>query len=75
MGLNDRIYGVRLYIQPAAYMASDFFKHTYGMDLMSSGLFTAVPWLISTISGIVVGGWLVDYLIKKAIPTPRCTEP
>lgn len=52
-----------------------FFKHTYGMDLMSSGLFTAVPWLISTISGIVVGGWLVDYLIKKVIPTPRCTEP
>ncbi|MCY7803497.1 MFS transporter [Bacillus spizizenii] len=42
-----------------------FFKHTYGMDLMSSGLFTAVPWLISTISGIVVGGWLVDYFIKK----------
>ncbi|MBT2627442.1 MFS transporter [Bacillus sp. HU-1818] len=42
-----------------------FFKHTYGMDLMSSGLFTAVPWLISTISGIAVGGWLVDYFIKK----------
>lgn len=42
-----------------------FFKHTYGMNLMSSGLFTAVPWLISTISGIAVGGWLVDYFIKK----------
>ncbi|MGN9867285.1 MFS transporter [Bacillus swezeyi] len=42
-----------------------FFKEAYGMDIMSSGLFTAVPWLISTISGIVVGGWLVDFLIKK----------
>ncbi|MFP7276784.1 MFS transporter [Bacillus paralicheniformis] len=42
-----------------------FFKETYGMDIMSSGLFTAVPWLISTISGIVVGGWLVDFLIQK----------
>ncbi|MCY7751970.1 MFS transporter [Bacillus haynesii] len=42
-----------------------FFKETYGMDIMFSGLFTAVPWLISTISGIVVGGWLVDFLIQK----------
>ncbi|OPF71781.1 MFS transporter [Bacillus paralicheniformis] len=42
-----------------------FFKETCGMDIMSSGLFTAVPWLISTISGIVVGGWLVDFLIQK----------
>ncbi|WP_146255907.1 MFS transporter, partial [Bacillus licheniformis] len=42
-----------------------FFKETYGMDIMSSGLFTAVPWLISTVSGIVVGGWLVDFLIQK----------
>jgi hypothetical protein len=35
------------------------------MDIMSSGLFTAVPGSISTISGIVVGGWLVDFLIQK----------
>jgi MFS family permease len=35
------------------------------MDIMSSGLLTAVPWLIATFAGILVGGWLVDYLIKK----------
>lgn len=48
-----------------------FFKHTYGMDLMSSGLFTAVPWLISTIFGIAVGVWLVDYFIKKGYPNTK----
>lgn len=42
-----------------------FFKEKYGMDIMSSGLLTAVPWLIASISGILVGGWLVDYLIKR----------
>jgi MFS transporter, ACS family, D-galactonate transporter len=42
-----------------------FFKEEYGMDIMSSGLLTAVPWLIATLSGIVAGGWLVSHLIKK----------
>ena len=42
-----------------------FLKEKYGMDIMSSGLLTAVPWLIATFAGILVGGWLVDYLIKK----------
>lgn len=42
-----------------------FFKERFGMDIMSSGLLTAVPWLLSTISGIAVGGWLVDSLLQK----------
>ncbi|MCY8231441.1 MFS transporter [Priestia endophytica] len=42
-----------------------FFKEEFNLDLMSSGLYTAIPWLISTVSGILVGGWLVDYFVKK----------
>lgn len=48
-----------------------FFKERFGMDIMSSGLLTAVPWLISTVSGIVVGGWLVDFLLQKGYQTTK----
>lgn len=42
-----------------------FFKYIYGMDFMLFGLFIVVLWLILIIFGIVVGGWFVDYFIKK----------
>ncbi|MGE7217771.1 MFS transporter [Priestia koreensis] len=48
-----------------------FFKVQYGMDIMSSGLLTAVPWLIATFSGILVGGFLVDYLLKKGFSSQK----
>ena len=35
------------------------------LDVLHSGFFTAVPWLAATVSDLVVGGWLVDYLIRR----------
>ena len=35
------------------------------LGLIQSGWFAAVPWLIAAISDLVVGGWLVDYLIER----------
>lgn len=35
------------------------------LDLKSSFLYTAIPWLSATIGELIVGGWLVDSLIQR----------
>jgi ACS family D-galactonate transporter-like MFS transporter len=35
------------------------------VDLLHSALYTSVPWLFATFTGLVVGGWLVDALIQR----------
>ena len=35
------------------------------LGLIKSGWYAAVPWLVAAIADIVVGGWLVDFLIAR----------
>lgn len=35
------------------------------IDLLHSVVYTSVPWLFATITDLVVGGWLVDALIRR----------
>ena len=35
------------------------------IDLLHSFLYTSVPWLFATITDLVVGGWLVDFLVQR----------
>jgi ACS family D-galactonate transporter-like MFS transporter len=35
------------------------------VDLLHSFLYTGVPWLFATMTDIVIGGWLVDLLIRR----------
>lgn len=35
------------------------------IDLLHSFLYTSLPWLVATAGDLVVGGWLVDSLIRK----------
>jgi MFS family permease len=35
------------------------------IDLLHSFLYTGVPWFIATVADIVVGGWLVDFLVGR----------
>jgi ACS family D-galactonate transporter-like MFS transporter len=35
------------------------------MTVLNSGFYTIVPWVVATITDIVIGGWLVDTLIKR----------
>lgn len=35
------------------------------MTVLKSGWYTIIPWIVATITDIVIGGWLVDYLIKR----------
>jgi ACS family D-galactonate transporter-like MFS transporter len=41
-----------------------YFAFALHIDLLHSFLYTSVPWLIATVVELVIGGWLVDYLIK-----------
>jgi MFS transporter, ACS family, D-galactonate transporter len=34
------------------------------IDLLHSFLYTTVPWIVATIADLVIGGWLVDFLVQ-----------
>jgi sugar phosphate permease len=41
------------------------------LGLIASGWYAAIPWLVAAISDLVVGGWLVDYLIARGFDQTR----
>jgi sugar phosphate permease len=41
------------------------------MDLLHSVFYTSVPWLFATLTDLVVGGWLVDALIRRGWDSNR----
>jgi ACS family D-galactonate transporter-like MFS transporter len=44
------------------------------LDVLQSGFYTAIPWLAATVSDLVVGGWLVDYLIRSGRDSTRVRQ-
>lgn len=44
------------------------------LDVLRSGFFTAIPWLAATVSDLVVGGWLVDHLIRTGRDATRVRQ-
>ncbi|MFS0783669.1 MFS transporter [Bacillus sp. 1P06AnD] len=44
-----------------------FFKEQFKLDSVTTSLLVAIPWLIAALVGILVGGWLVDILIRKGV--------
>ena len=42
-----------------------YLSRTLHIDLAHSFLYTGVPWLVATATDVMVGGWLVDTLIRK----------
>ncbi len=41
------------------------------MTVLNSGFYTIIPWVVATITDIVIGGWLVDTLIKRGNDATR----
>ncbi len=41
------------------------------MTVLKSGFYTIIPWVVATITDIVIGGWLVDALIKRGNDATR----
>ncbi|QIZ68029.1 MFS transporter [Geobacillus subterraneus] len=35
------------------------------MSILKSGWYASIPWIVGTISEIVIGGWLIDRLVNK----------
>jgi ACS family D-galactonate transporter-like MFS transporter len=44
------------------------------VDLLHSVLYTSVPWLFATLTDLVVGGWLVDALIRGGADASRVRQ-
>jgi ACS family D-galactonate transporter-like MFS transporter len=48
-----------------------YFTFALHIDLMHSFLYTSVPWLIATVCELSIGGWLVDFLVKRGVDANR----
>jgi MFS transporter, ACS family, D-galactonate transporter len=44
------------------------------LDILQSGIYTAIPWLAATASDLLVGGWLVDHLISQGRDATRVRQ-
>jgi ACS family D-galactonate transporter-like MFS transporter len=42
-----------------------YLQTSLGMSVLGSGIYTAVPWIVATITDFMIGGWLVDHLTKR----------
>jgi ACS family D-galactonate transporter-like MFS transporter len=41
------------------------------MSVLKSGWYASIPWLVGTISELLIGGWLVDRLVNKGYDSTR----
>jgi MFS transporter, ACS family, D-galactonate transporter len=41
------------------------------MSVLKSGFYTIIPWIVATITDILIGGWLVDWLISHGHDSTR----
>jgi len=48
-----------------------YLSFTLHVDLLHSFLYTSMPWLVATAADLVVGGWLVDFLIGRGFDANR----
>ncbi len=44
------------------------------IDLFHSFLYTSLPWLVATFADLVIGGWLVDTLIRRGYDASRVRQ-
>jgi MFS family permease len=44
------------------------------LDILRSGFFTAIPWVAAALSDLIVGGWLVDFLIRRGRDSTRVRQ-
>ena len=51
-----------------------YFQIALNLNLLHSVLFTSVPWLFATFTDLLVGGWLVDWLIQRGWNAARVRQ-
>jgi MFS transporter, ACS family, D-galactonate transporter len=48
-----------------------YFASTFGMSVLTTGLYTAIPWLVAAIAEVLFGGFLIDALIARGTDATR----
>jgi MFS family permease len=48
-----------------------YFAFALHIDMLHSFLYTSVPWLFATVCELAIGGWLVDFLVKRGADASR----
>ena len=41
------------------------------LSVLKSGLYSIIPWAVATLTDVIIGGWLVDVLIKRGYDPTR----
>ncbi|GAC1539336.1 MAG: MFS transporter [Candidatus Velthaea sp.] len=49
----------------------NYLVKTYHLDIIKSGGYAMIPWLVAGTADLLVGGFLVDYLIKRGYDSTR----
>ena len=44
------------------------------LNVLRSGIYASIPWLAATVSDLIVGGWLVDHLIRRGRDATRVRQ-
>jgi ACS family D-galactonate transporter-like MFS transporter len=47
---------------------------TLHLDLMHSVWYTSIPWLVATFTDLLVGGWMIDALIRRGLDASRVRQ-
>ncbi|MDR3753640.1 MAG: MFS transporter [Terracidiphilus sp.] len=47
------------------YWLPTYLSSTLHIDLLHSFVYTSVPWFFATATDLAIGGWLVDFLVKR----------
>ncbi|HMD01666.1 MAG TPA: MFS transporter [Candidatus Baltobacteraceae bacterium] len=48
-----------------------YLNTTFHTGLLKSAGYAAIPWFVATLTDLIVGGWLVDYLINRGYDPTR----
>jgi MFS transporter, ACS family, D-galactonate transporter len=43
----------------------DYLVHTMHRSILTSAGFAAIPWACASVADLLVGGWLIDFLVRK----------
>ena len=78
---HRRVYGLALGFAGYNYTfyllltwLPSYFLAVHHVDLLHSVVYTSVPWLFATITDLVIGGWLVDWLIQRGWDAVRVRQ-
>ena len=48
-----------------------YLQSTFGVNILKAGSYAFIAWIVGTATDLIVGGWLVDYLIQRGFDANR----